>query len=130
MLILIDLIICKNVGKVLTSFISDPFIHDLVRYHCPVVVVLKQKDIFDKYDRGDYDDFRTIIKSTKWENVINPDDLDSTAKSIPEVITNAAKISIPNELVNIRPNDVPWFKSNIRKLIRQRKRLHKKSQII
>ena len=38
---LIDLVICKNVGNVLTSFLSDPFILDLVRYHCPVVVVLK-----------------------------------------------------------------------------------------
>ena len=82
------------------------------------------------YDRGDYENFRSIINSTKWESVINPDDLDSTAKLLTEVITNAAKISIPNKLVNIRPNDVPWFKSNIRKLIRQRKRLHKKAKII
>ena len=38
---LIDIVICKNVGTVLTSFVSDPFIPDLIRYHCPVVVVLK-----------------------------------------------------------------------------------------
>ena len=49
---------------------------------------------------------------------------------ITDVIINAAKTSIPNKYVNIRPNDVPWFQSNIRKLIRQRKRLHKKAKII
>ena len=68
---LIDLIICKNVRNVLTSFVSDPFIPDLVRYHCPVVVVLKfnkpKQQVFKRhiwlYDRGDYENFRSIINS-------------------------------------------------------------------
>ena len=99
---LIDIVICKNVGNVMTSFVSDPFIPDLVRYHCPVVVVLKfnksKHHVFQRhiwlYERGDYDNFRRIIKSTKWETIINPNDLDSTANSLTNVIIDAAKLSI------------------------------------
>ena len=135
---LIDLIICKNVRNVLTSFVSDPFIPDLVRYHCPVVVVLKfikpKQHVYKRhiwlYDRGDYENFRRIINSSNWDTIINPNDLESTANLITDAIINAAKTSIPNKYVNIRPNDVPWFQSNIRKLIRQRKRLHKKAKTI
>lgn len=42
---------------------------------------------------------------------------------------NAASVTIPNKEVTIRPNDVPWFNANIRKLIRSGKRLHKIAKI-
>ncbi|MES9882168.1 MAG: endonuclease/exonuclease/phosphatase family protein [Sedimenticola sp.] len=38
---LIDLIIVKDTRHIISSFVADPFIPDLVRFHCPVVVVLK-----------------------------------------------------------------------------------------
>ncbi len=40
---LIDLIFVKDTRHVTASFVADPFIPDLIRYHCPVVVVLKIK---------------------------------------------------------------------------------------
>ncbi len=38
---LIDLIFTKNTAHVISSFVADPFIPNLVRYHCPVVAVIK-----------------------------------------------------------------------------------------
>ncbi len=44
-------------------------------------------------------------------------------------IINAASETIPNKLVTIRPNDIPWFNNNIRKLLRKRKKAHKKAKL-
>ncbi len=38
---LIDLVIVKDNRQVITSFVAEPFIPDLIRYHCPVVAILK-----------------------------------------------------------------------------------------
>ena len=38
---LIDLIIARNTNNVLTSGVADPFVPDLIRYHCPVFIPLK-----------------------------------------------------------------------------------------
>ena len=38
---LIDLIMVRNESNILTSGVADPFISDQVRYHCPMVVLLK-----------------------------------------------------------------------------------------
>ncbi len=38
---LIDLIFVKYTSHVISSFVADPFIPDLIRFHCPVVAILK-----------------------------------------------------------------------------------------
>ena len=38
---LIDLILVRNNAHVLTSGVTDTFIPDQIRYHCPTVVLLK-----------------------------------------------------------------------------------------
>ena len=45
-----------------------------------------------------------------------------------EQIINAAKESIPNMTVTIRPNEPEWINANIKAAIRQRKRLFKKAK--
>ncbi len=40
---LIDLIIVKDTRHIITSFVADPFIPDLIRYHCPRCSGLKIK---------------------------------------------------------------------------------------
>ncbi len=37
--------------------------------------------------------------------------------------------SIPNKVVTIRTQDIPWFKNNIRRLIRKRNRIHKRAKV-
>ena len=43
-------------------------------------------------------------------------------KIIADAIFDAAEKSIPNKVVNIRPNDYPWISCNIKLLIRRRRR--------
>ncbi len=130
--------IVKHTNHVITSFVADPFVPDLVRFHCPIVTVLK----FNKpkistykrriwlYDRGEFNTYRNIINTTNWENIFQSEDLDSIAISISDLIIDAASKTIPNTIATIRPTDIPWFNSNLRKSIRKRNRIHKKAKAI
>ena len=48
------------------------------------------------------------------------------AKKLSDDIIEAAGKNIPYRMVKIRPQDSPWMTSHIKKLIRRRKRLHRK----
>jgi hypothetical protein len=41
----IDLLLVNNPHSFMTSIVNDPFIPDLTRYNCPIVLVLKFKNI-------------------------------------------------------------------------------------
>ena len=132
---LIDIILVNNTNNVLISEVCDPFIPDLIRYHCPVAVLLKfvkpkqkpfKRKIW-KYDQGDYPHYRQMLSETDWDGVLSGE-LDSVADTITSTILQAASISIPNKVATIRPTDPPWMHNEIRVLIRQRKRIHKKAK--
>ena len=109
---------------------------DLIRYHCPTIVILnfkKPKSVsfkrnIWKYDQGDFIKYRQILNSTNWTQLLSTTDFELLAVNFNKVILDAAKSSIPNKIINVRTFDVPWFHSYLRKLIRQRKRLHKKAK--
>ena len=135
---LIDLIIVKATTHVLTSFVADPFIPDLTRFHCPVVLVLKfnkpKSSTFKRhiwlYDRGNYVAYNEQLNQTDWETLIDNNNVEEVAQNITNTILTCAKNTIPNKLVTIRPNDIPWLNNNIRKLMRKRNKLHKKAKIV
>lgn len=133
---LIDLIFVKNSHHVRASFVADPFIPDLVRFHCPIVAVLKFRKISQSsfkrrvwlYDRADYSRFRENLHSIDWNSILSSDNIDKVTNSISETILATASDSIPNKTVTIRPGDIPWMNNNIRKLIRKRNRIHKNAK--
>ena len=55
-------------------------------------------------------------------------DVDNVAIKISSVIMETASSSIPHKNATIRPNDSPWMHNEIRHLIRQRRRLHRKAK--
>lgn len=130
---LIDLMIIKHKHHVLTSFVAAPFVPDLVRFHCPIVSVLKcskpkvntYKRKIWLYDRGDYQAYRNELNSVNWNAILdNNDTIDKIANSFCNVITTAATNTIPNKIVTIRPNDLPWINNELRRNIRKRTKLH------
>jgi len=136
---LIDLMIVKHKQHVLTSFVADPFIPDLVRFHCPIVSVLKvSKPVVNTYkrkiwlyDRGDYETYRSELNSIDWNSIIATNDsLDIIADSVCKVIISTATNNIPNKTVTIRLNEVPWMNNEIRRSIRQRKKTSQTSKTI
>ncbi|XP_045206717.2 uncharacterized protein LOC123558945 [Mercenaria mercenaria] len=65
--------------------------------------------------------FNTLISNTDW-SFLNHGSLDSAADSFVERYIDLAKLCIPTSLVTVRPNDKPWYTSEIRKTSRQRDR--------
>ena len=104
-----------------------------MRYHCPVYFVLNFHKIIAPashrhiwlYERGDYQSFSRDIHETNWEPLKN-NDIDIYAKNVTDQISELAKKHIPNKTVRIRQSDPSWLTSEIKEMIRKRKRLYKK----
>ena len=135
---LIDVIITSNPNIVVASEVCDPFVPNRMRFHCPVAVILSfmkfkpqnyKRQIW-KYEEADYNKYRQILSEAELSTLVtNPlDDVDTVAQKLNKVIISAAEQSIPNKMVTIRPADQPWLHNEIRKLIRQRKRIHKRAK--
>ena len=70
--------------------------------------------------------FRNKLAQVNWDNAFSFDNINTTADIITEHIITAAQESIPNKTVFIRPNEPEWINSNIKRQIRQRKRLFRR----
>ena len=108
----------------------------LIRYHCPTVVYLKYRKPVTKtykrhiwlYDRCDYATFRQQLSQVNWDEVFTSNNGDHCAEIITESIINAAKHSITNKTVTVRPSEPQWINSQIKREIRKRKRLFRKAK--
>ena len=135
---IIDLVLVNKPENVLYSGVSSPFIPDLVRYHCPTVLYLKHRKIVRKtfqrhiwlYDRGDYAMYRNKLNSIDWDSILSNNDINKCAEQFSDSIMQAARESIPNKIVTIRPSEPSWINSSIKRNIRQRKRLYRKAKRI
>ncbi len=133
---LIDLIFVNKLDSVIYSGVSDPFLPNFVRYHCPIFAIFKlskpkipkyRRTIW-KYNDGDYEKLRTILSQTDWSYLNGESSIEDKCQELTSSIQKAATESIPNKSAIIRPSDSPWITGHIRKLIRQRKILYRKAK--
>ena len=128
---LIDLVLMTSSFNCTGKGVIDPFCSD----HCPVFIstnflTIKQQSYSRKiwcYDRANYDLYRQNLLGCNW-NLIDKS-VDEIVTIISEHILNSADLSIPSKIVTIRPMDPPWMHNQIRKEIRERKKLHKLAKI-
>ena len=132
---LIDIILVSNHAHVISSGVGDPFLHQDIRYHCPVFGILnfskpKRKSFTRRiwrYDQGNYNLLRENVASTDW-NVLKNDDINTYAKGLIDKLLHLAEDSIPNKVITIRPTDPPWITTQIKRLIRKRKRAYRNAK--
>ena len=62
-------------------------------------------------------------------NSISDNNVDKYADNLTEVLSNDAKLIIPNKNVTINPHEPPWITCNIQQKHRQRKRLYRKARL-
>jgi len=67
------------------------------------------------------------MTDTSWD-LLKCDNVDIYAENITKTIVEIAGSCIPNKNVCIRSRDLPWLNNNIKKKIRQRKRLYRKAK--
>ena len=129
---LLDLILVRNNESILMSGVVDPFIPEQVKYHCPVIVLLKfilpcassfKRKIW-YYKLADYNKFRELLSEASLENLIQSNDnINKNIEDITDAIVSAAEKSIPNKIVTVKPNESPWITCHIKSLIRKRTRI-------
>ena len=130
---ILDLVFTTNKCNILSSGVGDPFLEHNIRFHCPIYFVLNFRKTVTPvirrhiwlYDRGDYQTFSQNVIETNWESLKN-NDIDIYASNITDKILELAKKNIPNKTVKIRQSDPTWLTSEIKKMIRKRKRLYNK----
>ena len=126
---LIDLILTNNRTSIKVCGVSDPFLDQPVRYHCPIFGILniaKPKCKTHKrrvwiYNKGNFELLRRDLNFTDWTN-IQDDNLNIWVDKLTKHIIHLAEKHIPNRVITINPNEPRWITSTIKSLIRKRKR--------
>ena len=132
---LLYLVLVRNTSNVLTSGVINSFIPDQTRYHLPIIVLLKFlrphtktfKRLVWNYKIADVDrDLTVLSKSNLAEKMESTNYIDENVKQFTEILLNAAKHTVPNKFVTIRPTVHPWITSKMLNLIRKHKRNFRK----
>ena len=119
---LIDLAIVNNPSNVLFSDVISPILQNLVRFHCPILVTLKFRKSIQKtfkrevwlYDRGNYNHYRQKLNDANWDALFTSNNINEISDNITQHILTAAKDTILNKKVTIRPNEPEWMNSKIK----------------
>ena len=114
---LIDLILARNPSNIITSGVYDTFIENPVRYHCPIICVLKFTKPLNKcykrriwnYDRADFNRFRDLLSNADWTCILDEPDINKAVELFNDNLIYIAENSIPNKIATIRQNDYPWI---------------------
>ena len=65
---------------------------------------------------------------TSWDSILNEEEsIDTCVSNFTESLLTVASKCIPNKIITIRQNDLPWLDNNTKKLMRKRKRLRIKA---
>ena len=118
------------------SEVADTFIPNQIRYHCPIILLLKffrpkKNKTFKRriwnYKLANFDRYRVILSEYNLDEKLQDNlDIDVNVQQITDALITAAEQSIPNKVVTIRPAQHPWITCHIKNLIRKRKRNFRK----
>ncbi len=132
---IIDLLFVSNKDSVVISGTGDPFLPQETRYHCPIYGLLKfckpkfksfKRKIW-QYDLGNYDLLRRDASTFNW-NDLKSHEVNEYADNITNKIITLASSHIPNKDILVRQFEPPWITTNIKRMIRKRKRLYHKAK--
>ena len=83
------------------------------------------RDIWN-YKNADFTKLNNLISSYNWDTMNENQSIDQNCSMFTDIFLNFCKECIPCKKVLIRPNDKPWFNSELRYNIRLRDRLRKR----
>ena len=129
---IIDLVLVSNSHSVELSGVSEPFLSQGVRHHCPVFVIFTFKKPQLKsflrdlwlYNQGDFNMFQPFVTGFNWDS-IKSGDVNQYAFNFTDKLINFAQDCIPHKQVRIRTQDLMWINGTICKLMKKRIRLYK-----
>ena len=79
------------------------------------------------YNQGNYDLYRQKLSEVNWEDLLNEDDsVNIIADKIADKMLEIGSLTIPNRIITVRQNELPWITNDIRRLMRKRDRIRRK----
>ncbi len=91
------------------------FIH--LNFDIQSPVIYKRKVWY--YNRADFNRLNELILATDWSFISNDSHIDIVCEQFHTKLRELLHTCIPNNLVTVRPNDRPWYNSEIRHTSRQ-----------
>ena len=79
-----------------------------------------------QYNKADFNEFREALSSTDFDQCFINDDVNEACDKWTEIFLSVAKEYVPNKKVIIRPNDSPWYTSELRCFKRKLVKAYKK----
>ena len=106
--------------------------------HCTLSVILnfkiKREPAYERlvwiFKNANFDEFRERLSNAPWDECFEQDDVDIANQRWTELFLNIARTCVPNRVVTVRPRDVPWFSSSLRKLRRKLFRAYRSAKIL
>ena len=104
--------------------------------HCTISLTLSfhvhrakafKRHIWD-YKHANFEEFRNTLSDHDWDHCFISDDIDDNVSQWTDTFLNIARNCIPNRIVTIRPDDKPYYTSDLRRLKRKQDRLHTKAK--
>lgn len=106
--------------------------------HCPIRVSVLLQHNFSKpkaynrhiwdYKSADVAAFRQNIANTDWDECFSYDSIDLVCEAWTTTFLNAARQTIPNKTITVRPQDKEFFSPELRRLRRKKNRVHRKAK--
>ena len=71
------------------------------------------------YNQENYDLYRQKLSEVNWEDLLNEDDsVNIMADKIADKMLEIGSLTIPNRIITVRQNELPWITNDIRRLTR------------
>ena len=132
---MLDVVCVSNDNLICNCYVGESFLDQPLRYHCPIyccfniqksVQQVSKRNIW-LFDRGNYDLLREKLSVVNW-NILDLDDINVAVKIFTDTLLATAQSCIPYKEIIVRSNEPPWLSNEIKRLIRKRKRAHKKAK--
>ena len=132
---IIDLLFVSDTSLTVASGVTDPFLNQETRFHCPIYGIFNlprpKRSTFKRkmhmFQHGDYTKLREDILAADWNECFN-EDISIYTDLFTKKLLTISENCIPTKIVTVRPNDPPWLNNNIRRKIRARKRAFRKAR--
>ena len=82
-----------------------------------------------QYERGNYDLFNNLLLLTDWDSFFSTaDDINILIENFTILLVDLAELCVPSKTVKVRSRDKPGMTSEVRRLFKLAKKLHKRAK--
>ena len=81
-----------------------------------------------QYNNADFKALNSALQNTDWSPCFEQANINGARLKWNEIFLNLARQYIPNKVVKVRTDDKPWFNSELRKLLRQKNKAHRRAK--